>query len=276
MPCLAARERHGENERAWCRHHQHGDGADRIGTREPSHSRQHDGRGQEQQRVAVGEPRHRRARALGGGDQADDPGIGALGGAARCHEMEGFPGIARAAHDEVADLLLHRHRFTGQRRLVENGQAFRDLAVNGDHVALADHQPVARLDHVEVDLFQLTVAVPDGAARNARQQRRHLVPGAALGEALEVLAAGIHERDDRRRKVFGKQQRREHRQRCNDVEADIAAPQADDDFDREQRQHRDSRNGPDRAGPLWPTKSVRQNAEDEAGSRPRHRHGPRQ
>jgi hypothetical protein len=188
--------------------------------------------------------------------------------------VEGFPGVARAAHDEVADLLLQRHRFTGQRRLVENGQAFRDLAVNGDHVALADHQPVARLDHVEVDLLQLTAAVPDGAAWNARQQRRHLVLGAALGEALEVLAAGIHEGDDCRREVFGKQQRREHRQRCNDVEADIAAPQACGDLGHEQDQDRDGGNGPDRPGPLRPSRKVDQNADKETGRRPCDQDGP--
>ena len=53
-------------------------------------------------RVAVGQPRHRRPRALRRLHQADDAGIGALGRPPRRQQIEGVADIGRAAEDRVA------------------------------------------------------------------------------------------------------------------------------------------------------------------------------
>ena len=63
----------------------------------------------------------------------------------------------------------------------------------------------------------------------------HLAPRAALGEALEEGAAGIHHRDDRRRQRLAEGQRRGHGERRDDVEPDLAAPDAAQDLDHERR-----------------------------------------
>ena len=141
--------------------------------------------------------------------------------------MEGLAGIGRSAHDGIADLLLDRHGFAGQRRLVEHGDAFHDRSVDRHHVAFADHQPIARLDRLQVDLFEPAVPVSDGAARHAGEQRGHLAAGATLGKALEILPAGIHQRDHGGGEVFGKDQSRQHRERGDDIQAHVAAAQAD-------------------------------------------------
>jgi hypothetical protein len=113
-----------------------------------------DGRRQEHHCVAIGQARHRRARTLGRFDQTDDAGIGTLGRPPRRQEMEGLTDVGRAAHDAIADLLLDRHGFAGQGRLVENGQAFYDRSVDRHHIAFSNHEAIARLDHVQVDLLE--------------------------------------------------------------------------------------------------------------------------
>ena len=141
-------------------------------------------------------------------------------------------------------------------------------AIDRDHVAFADHQPVARLDRLQVDLFELAVSVPDGAARDAGEQRGHLAAGATLGKAFEILPAGIHQGDHGGGEVFGKNQGRQHRKRGDDIQADIAAAQADDDLGQEDDEDRDRGHGPYRGGPMLPSRKLGCESDDKARRRP--------
>ena len=168
-----------------------------IGGEPPGAAGERHGDGQEHDGVAVGHARHGRARALRRLDQADDAGIGALVGAGGGGEVEGVADIGRAAHDRFAGALLDGQRFAGQRRLVEHRHALGHRAVDRHHVALAHQQPVAGHDLLERHLLQRVVAVAQRRARHPGKQRGHVAPRPLLGEAFQVLAAGIHQRDDR-------------------------------------------------------------------------------
>ena len=100
------------------------------------------------------------------------------------------------------------------------------------------------------DLLKPAVPMAEGCPRHARQKRRHLAVGAALGEALQVLPAGIHQGHDDGGKVLPEHERAGHGEGGNDVEADIPAPQAGNDLDEQGAQDRNGRRGPDRPGPL--------------------------
>jgi hypothetical protein len=106
--------------------------------------------------------------------------------------MEGLTDVGRPAHDAIADLLLDGDGFAGQGRLIENGQAFYDRPVDWNHIAFSNHEAIARLDHVQVDLFESAIAVADRRVRYPGEERRHLPACATLGKVLEVLPAGIH------------------------------------------------------------------------------------
>ena len=182
--------------------------------------------------------------------------------------MEGLADVGRPAHDAVADLLLDGDGFAGQGRLIENGQAFYDRPVDRDHIAFPNHEAIAGLDHVQVDLFEPAVALADRRVRNSGEERRHLPACATLGKVLEVLPAGIHQSDHDGGEVFGKDQRRQHRQCGHDIQADIATAQADDDLRHEREQDRNRSRGPYRAGPMHRSGKLRREADDKAGCRP--------
>jgi hypothetical protein len=158
--------------------------------------------------------------------------------------------------------------FAGQGRLIENGQAFYDRPVDRDHIAFPNHETIAGLDHVQVDLFEPAVALADRRVRNSGEERRHLPACATLGKVLEVLPAGIHQSDHDGGEVFGKDQRRQHRQRGHDIQPDIAAAQADDDLRHKGEQDRNRSGGPYRGSPMPPSGKLRREADGEAGRGP--------
>jgi hypothetical protein len=182
--------------------------------------------------------------------------------------MESLADVGRSAHDGLADLVSDRHGLAGQRRLIENGDPFHDRSVDRNHVALSHHYTIPRLDRVEVDLLEPAVTISDGAARHAGEQRGHLAAGAAFGETLEILPAGIHHRDHRGGEVFAEDQGREHRQRRNEVQAHIAVTQADDDLDQEGDENRSRGRGPYRPSPMLPSGEVQSEAEKEPARGP--------
>ena len=124
------------------------------------------------QRVAVGQPRHRRARMLRRLHQPDDAGIGALVGAVRGQHVEGVADIGRAAEHGVAGLEPDRQRLAGERRLIEHRHALGHRAVHRHHIAAAHQQPVAGHDELERDLVERAVAMAHRRARHARQAAR--------------------------------------------------------------------------------------------------------
>ena len=198
-------DRHRQNERTGRRHHQHRHRADGVARERPGGARQRHGDGEEEDGVAVGQPRHRRARALRRLHQPHDAGIGAFVGPPRGRQVEGLADIGRAAQCRLADPELHRQRLAGERRLVEHRHALGHGAVHRHHVALAHQQPVAGQNQVERHLLQPAVAVPHRRARHPRQQGRHFAARRPLGEALQVLAAGIHQGDDGRGELLADQ-----------------------------------------------------------------------
>ena len=111
-------------------------------------------------------------------------------------------------------------------------------------------ESIARLDRFQVDLLEPAVSVSDRGVRYAGEESRHFAACATLGEIFEVLSAGIHQSDNGRSQVFGKDQRRQHRQRGHDVQPHIAAAQADDDLAGENGEDGDGSRGPDRTGPM--------------------------
>src|SRR6516162_4523715 len=173
-----------------------------------------------------------------------------------------------AARNTIADLLLDGDGFAGQGRLIENGQAFYDRPIDRDHVAFSNHEAIARLDHVQVDLLEPAVAVADRRVRYPGKQRRRLPACATLGKCLEVLPAGIHQSDHDGGEVFGKDQRRQHRQGGHDIQPDIAAAQADDDLRHEREQDRNRSGGPYRGSPMRPSGQLRREPDDQADRGP--------
>ena len=243
---------HSENERTRGRHHQNGDHADRVLRPGPRAAGNDEGRDQEDERVAVGEPHHRRPRALRRFDEADNAGIGTLRGWTRRDEIEGLADVGRSAYHGLAGRALHRQRFTRQRRLVEHGERTCERAVGRHDLALADHEPVTRYDQVDVDLLELAIAVAHRGARRPRQQRRHLAARVSLSEVFQILSARIHQCDDDGGKLFANYERRRHRKRGDDVETELAAPQPAHDFHQQRHQGRQRRDRPNQIRPLVP------------------------
>ncbi len=77
----------------------------------------------------------------------------------------------------------------------------------------------------------------------------------ALGKAFEVLPARVHQGNHDAGEVFGKNESREHRERGNDIQADIAATQTDNDLRQESDQDRNRSRSP-----YWPNASIRKTA----------------
>src|SRR5215472_17871172 len=126
------------------------------------------------------------ARTLGRFDQTNDASIVTLGRAPHRQELESLADVGRSTHDAIADLLLDGDGFAGQGRLIENGQAFYDRPVDRDHIAFSNHEAIARLDHVQVDLLvEPAVPVADCGVRYPGEERRHLPACATLGKVLE-------------------------------------------------------------------------------------------
>ena len=115
-------DRRRQDERAGGRGDDHRQRADGIAGEEPGKAGDRDGEGEEEERVAVGEPDEGRLGGLGRRDQADDTGIGALAGGPRRDHLEGFAGIERAAEDRRRFGPLDGHRLAGQGRFVDRGR----------------------------------------------------------------------------------------------------------------------------------------------------------
>jgi len=182
--------------------------------------------------------------------------------------MEGFTGISRPAQDRIPDLLLDRHGFARQRRLVEHGDAIHDRSIDRHHVAFADNEAIARLDRLEGNLLEPAVPLSEGATRYPGQQRRHLTVCATLGKALEILPARIHHCHHDRGEVFCKDKGCQHGKRRNDIQAHIAATQADEDLDQEDNENRDRGRNPNRASQMLPSGKVRCESEGQPGRGP--------
>ena len=149
-----------------------------------------------------------------------------------------------------------------QGRLVENCAARLDDAVDRHDIALADQQPVARRDLADRDALELRTGVAKCGLRRARKERGHLVPGAASGNALQELPAGIHQADNIPGQRNAECQRCAHGQRGDDVQPDLPMAQRDDDFEFEHCKGSHRADGPRRPCEL----TVPRRAGDPAGN----------
>ncbi len=176
------------------------------------------GDGEEQQRIAVGQPGHRRLGLLRRLDQPDDPRIGAVCSTPRDPQIEGIARVGGTAHHVLAAVQTHGHGLARQSRLVQHRPVAFDRAIDGRHIALPDQKKVVRFDLVQRHLVQRAIVVPGRSPGHPGQKVAHLAPGAALGKALQEGAARIHQGDHRRRERLAKEKRRRHGQGRHDVE----------------------------------------------------------
>src|SRR2546430_1285922 len=89
-------DRRGQNQRAGRRRYQHRQAAQRVARNPPGDERKHERHGQENQRIAVGQPDKRRLGGLRRGHQAHDARIGAFASERRHRHFKGLAGIQRA------------------------------------------------------------------------------------------------------------------------------------------------------------------------------------
>ena len=133
--------------------------------------------------------------------------------------------------------------------MIKHRNAADDRSVDRHNVASPYQQTIARFDKIQINLFKCIVALSDSCSWRSGQESRHFAASAALREALEVLPAGIHQRDHGRGQIFPEHQGGGHRQRCDDVEAYIATAQAGDDLDDQHQEHRPGASSPDPSRP---------------------------
>ena len=239
------RNRHREDERAGGGDDHDRQPAYRVAGGEPRGPGYRQGREQEPDGEAIRQAHHRRLRPFGRFDHADDAGIGAFGRGMRGDKVERGADIGAAAQDWSVASPLDRHRFPGQGQFVENGDAFADHAVDRRDFALADKDAVAGAELFDRHLDQAAVEIAHRALGHALEQRRHLAARAPDGDALEELAAGIHQGNDDAGKLLAEKQRAGHREQRHDIEADLGPPEAGDDLDRETDNHHRGSGAPD-------------------------------
>ena len=97
------------------------------------------------------------------------------------HHQEGAGLVDRAADHGIVLLLLDRHRFAGNHRLIDGTLAFRDLAIHGDFLAGANTQDVALVDFFQRHFPLLAVSHDPGCGRGQGQQFPDGGSGAASG-----------------------------------------------------------------------------------------------
>ena len=161
------RDRRGEDQRARRRDDHHREEPNRVAAHRPGDACRREGDREEQRGIAVGDPDERCALRLCLPHESNDPGVGAVGRASRRAQVEGVAGVGGTAPYFVTRERSDRHRFPGQRRLVDDGFAVRDHAVDGDDLACANDDDVAGVDLVDVDLLDRAAAAPVRDARRA-------------------------------------------------------------------------------------------------------------
>ena len=93
--------------------------------------------------------------------------------------------VQRAGEHLVADSLLDRHRFAGDRRFVQRGAAIDDLSVGGDPFSGANDEPVTNRQQLEIDLLLDAVDETADPFRGQVHQCPDRPAGAVGGELLE-------------------------------------------------------------------------------------------
>ena len=116
------RDRGGQQQRARCRDHQHGDGPHCVPAQRPARPREDERERHEGDREPVGGANERSRGSLGLLDQAHHPGVGGLGGHCRGDQVDRLARVDHTASDIVAGEPLDRQRLPGQGRLVQHAR----------------------------------------------------------------------------------------------------------------------------------------------------------
>ena len=124
------------------------------------------GDGQEEGRIAIRHADEGRLVALGLAHETDDTCVCALRSGSRRPQLERFAGVRRSAADGRSLLEGNGERLARERRLVENGLAAHDEPVDGDDLAVPDHDVVADRQRLDGDLFD---PFADPAVRDPRR-----------------------------------------------------------------------------------------------------------
>ena len=157
--------------------------------------------GTKMQGVAIGEADERRLAVLCLLDEADDPGVGALGGRRGGAKVERGPGVDGARGDLVALLAGHQAGLAGERGFVEDGRTPDDHPVDRHHFAGADRQQVTGDDGLDRGRLEPAIEISLDVPRCPSEQRGQFAVRAALRVALQRLAGREHDGDDRRRRT---------------------------------------------------------------------------
>ena len=201
-------------------------------------SGEREGDGQEDQRIAVGQPDERRLGGLRRGHQPHDAGIGALAGESRTPHLKGLAGIERAGQDArrrapcatgigspvSADSSMRR---SGRVTTPSTG------TISPARTSSRSPTATARYRH----LLDAALGAAMRVARRAIDQRVQITLGAGDREILEHIAAGIHERDDDAGQRLAERERRTHRHERDRIDAEPPGEQIAHNRNRQSRDH---------------------------------------
>ena len=228
----------GQDQRAGSGNDQDRQCSDGIVGDQPGQPGHGDGEREEGQRPLVGEPDERGLLLLCGFDQPDDVGIGAVGGGRVCPQPERPASVDRAAAQGGTRSIFDRHGLTGEGRFVNRRRLSQQGAVNRKNLAALHNQTVAGPNLLDRQILETIGKLTMRRSRAACQQGGELTVGAALGELLQHVAPGEHQRDHHAGQGFAQRQCPCHGEAGDDVHARLTPPQLATDLREQQEQCR--------------------------------------
>ena len=194
--------RRSQHQRTRADHHQHGHGPQHIPGQQIHGNGNAEGDRHEHFGVLVGDALHRGLVRLGVFHQADDLPQGGLLAQAGDADFQQTGFVQRSGEDLIAGFLLHRHRFTGNGRLVHRGAAGCHHPIHADAFAGARQHGVAQ-DHLfQRDDLLLSIAAHHHLGWNQPGKVAQGAVGAGDGEVLQPFAYRHHENHQRCGGIF--------------------------------------------------------------------------
>ena len=181
----------------------------------------------------------------------------------------GPPALTVPLRSGGAGSVLDRQGLAGEGRFVDHRRLVQQRAVNRQHLAALHHQTVAGPHLLDRQILETIGRLAMRRARAAGQQGRELTVGAALGELLQHVAAGEHQRDHHAGQGLAQRQRTGHGQAGDDVHARLTLPQLAADLEQQERQCRYDAGGPDHHGERRPPREPDTTAPEQGQGGPR-------
>ena len=172
----------------------------------------------QQQRITIREADKRRLRGLSRIHHPDDAGVRAF--ARRCPgpNLEGLPGVDRAAPRRLSLPACDRDRLAGQRRFVDHGAWTQNDPVDRDHLAGAHQNDVAYSHLFNWNVSNRRILTTMGNSRSAIDQGLQVPLGPGDGEVLQHIAAGIHHGHNDPGKILAKRESGGHRDKSDGID----------------------------------------------------------